>query len=550
MNFRRLFQISLFWRTFVLLVLLILASSIVWYFSFRTLESESRAMLSARQISSAVNLTRSSLIHADAIYRTALIKNISEQEGLNIRPRETEDKVIPYELDHYRQQLKTELQRRLGGDTVISDNVNGTAGLWVSFDIQGDKYWLQTELERMAPVNDQAWLYWVAIAIGISLFGAAIIAGLLNQPLKHLAIAVNHVRLGNFDNVDLHENLLTTEIQDLNRGFNKMSAQLSKVETDRTVMLAGISHDLRTPLARLRLETELSVADSDARTEMSLDIEQINSILGKFLDYARPQIVELQVVNLLNVVSNTVNAVNNSAKIALDISASYSVANDLQVMADPVELSRVLNNLLENARRYGKSTIYPETLENQTQTQTQNQNQSHSHNLSNSLKQHDTQRLTDAESESSEAGAWEPTRLFEEPVEIAQVHIDARIQGDWVILSIKDNGSGVSPEVLNQLNVPFFRANEARTNTTGTGLGLAIVEKAVQSMQGKVKLSNWGHKQVKDVSPKDSMQQTEGGFLVEISLKRPPHKVAAQKAKAAQLANSRNLDNKIAQNSA
>jgi two-component system, OmpR family, osmolarity sensor histidine kinase EnvZ len=538
MNFRRLFQISLFWRTFVLLVLLILASSIVWYFSFRTLESESRAMLSARQISSAVNLTRSSLIHADAIYRTALIKNISEQEGLNIRPRETEDKVIPYELDHYRQQLKTELQRRLGGDTVISDNVNGTPGLWVSFDIQGDKYWLQTELERMAPANNQAWLYWVAIAIGISLFGAAIIAGLLNRPLKHLSIAVNHVRLGNFDKVDLRENLLTTEIQDLNRGFNKMSAQLSKVETDRTVMLAGISHDLRTPLARLRLETELSVADSDARTEMSLDIEQINSILGKFLDYARPQVVELQVVNLLNVVSNTVNAVNNSAKISLDISASYSVANDLQVMADPVELSRVLNNLLENARRYGKSTIYPETLENQ--------NQSHNH----SLTQNDTQTLTGADSESSEYGAWEPTRLFEEPVEIAQVHIDARIQGDWVILSIKDNGSGVSPDVLNQLNVPFFRANEARTNTTGTGLGLAIVEKAVQSMQGKVKLSNWGHKQVKDVSPKDSMQQTEGGFLVEISLKRPPHKVAAQKAKAAQLANNRLSDNKVAQNPA
>ena len=519
-------QISLFWRTFVLLVMLILASSIVWFFSFRTLESESRAIISARQISSAVNLTRSSLVHADAIYRTALIKNISEQEGLNIRPRETDDKVVPYELDHYRQLLQKELQLRLGSDTIISDNVNDTPGLWVSFAIQGDKYWLQTELVRIEPVNSQAWLYWVAIAIGISLVGAAVIAGLLNRPLKHLSIAVNHVRLGNFGKVKLSEKLLTTEIQDLNRGFNQMTAQLSKVETDRTVMLAGISHDLRTPLARLRLETELSVSDSEARTEMSLDIEQINSILGKFLDYARPHVVELQDVNLSNVVSATANAMNNSAKIAQDIVVSHFVPEDLQVMADPVELSRVLNNLLENARRYGKSTIYPENIPDRGQL------------------------LPVAEIEPTEEGAWQPTRMFDEALEIAQVHISARIEGDWVVLSIKDQGNGVAPEVLNQLNVPFFRANEARTNTTGTGLGLAIVEKAVQGMQGKVKLSNWSLQPEGEVSRKYRPKEQDSGFMVEISLKRPPHKVAAQKAKAAQLANQTKLASKVAQNPA
>lgn len=526
MRLSKLFQISLFWRTFVLLVMLILASSVVWFFSFRTLESESRAILSARQISSAVNLTRSSLVHADAIYRTALIKNISEQEGLHIRPREVEDKVIPYELDQYRKLLQTELQRRLGSETVISDSVNNTPGLWVSFAIQGDKYWLQTEIERIEQVNSQAWLYWVAITIGISLFGAAIIAGLLNRPLKHLSIAVNHVRLGNFGKVTLHENMLTTEIQDLNRGFNQMTAQLSKVETDRTVMLAGISHDLRTPLARLRLETELSVSDSDARSEMSQDIEQINSILGKFLDYARPHVVELQDIFLANVVSATANAVNNSAKVSMDIVVSYHVPEDMQVMADSVELSRVLNNLLENARRYGKSTIYPANMQN--------------HALA----------LPDINSDNASDEAWSPTRMFDEPVEIAQVHMDAHIDGDWVVLSIKDNGNGVAPDVLNQLNVPFFRANEARTNTTGTGLGLAIVEKAVQGMHGKVKLSNWGVQAKDDDSRLDKVNKPEGGFMVEIRLKRPPHKIAAQKAKAAQSVKQPKLGHNVAQNSA
>jgi two-component system osmolarity sensor histidine kinase EnvZ len=514
MKLRHLLQISLFWRTFVLLVLLILASSLVWYISFKALEYDSRAQLAARQISSAVNLTRSSLVHADAIYRTALIKNISDQEGLFIRPREPEDKISTYAVDSYRQLLELELKKRLGNETIVSDRVNGAPGLWVSFAIQGDQYWLQTDMVRIEPVNSEAWLYWLALAIAMSLLGSLVIGGLLNRPLKHLSQATTHVRLGHFDRVKLNENVFTTEIHQVNRGFNKMTAQLSKVESDRIIMLAGISHDLRTPLARLRLETELSVADSDARLEMSQDIEQINAILGKFLDYARPHESQLQIVHLANIVAAAAQSVNISAKDAHDIVVSYNVTTDLQVMADPVELQRVLTNLLENARRYGKSTIYPlHMLENK--------------HLPQLLQSPETVPY-DAHDE-----AWSPTRLFEEPVEVARVEIDARIQGDWVLLTVRDHGAGVSPDVLNQLNVPFFRANEARSNVTGTGLGLAIVEKAVQGMQGKLTLSNWGtpHFQASEDLTAQSKRTTDqdGGFQAEIQLMRPEHKLAAQK---------------------
>ena len=516
MKLRHLLQISLFWRTFVLLVMLIMASSLVWYFSFKTMELESRAQLSARQISSAVNLTRSSLVHADAIYRTALIKNISEQEGLFIRPREPDDKIAVYAIDNFRYILQQDLQRRLGTETIVSDQVNGVPGLWVSFAIQGDEYWLQTDLVRIEALNSQAWLYWVALAIAMSLIGSLVIGGLLNRPLKELSQAANHVRQGHFDRVKLNENVFTTEIHQVNRGFNKMTTQLSKVEADRTVMLAGISHDLRTPLARLRLETELSVSDNDARAEMSQDIEQINVILGKFLDYARPHVSQLQVVNIASVVAAAAQAVNLSAKDAQDIVVSHHIATDLQAMADTVELQRVLTNLLENARRYGKSTIYP----------------AHMLGLEHILPTPDPASYSEFDE------AWSPTRLFEEPTEIAKVDIDARIQGDWVVLTVRDHGAGVSPDVLNQLNVPFFRANEARSNVTGTGLGLAIVEKAVQGMQGKLSLSNWGtpHFQASNPGEDGHTAQSkrtadqDGGFMAEISLMRPPHKLAAQKA--------------------
>ena len=95
------------------------------------------------------------------------------------------------------------------------------------------------------------------------MLGSAAVARLINQPLRDLSSATSRIRGGEFDS-RLDETTLTSEIREVNMGFNRMARELAKVEEDRAVMLAGISHDLRTPLARLRLETEMSVQDDDA----------------------------------------------------------------------------------------------------------------------------------------------------------------------------------------------------------------------------------------------------------------------------------------------
>ncbi len=86
-------------------------------------------------------------------------------------------------------------------------------------------------------------------------------------------------------------------------------------------MLAGISHDLRTPLARLRLETEMSVADEDARDHMAADIAQLDAIIDKFLDYARPDHVDSKPVLLRDVVDACTYAVQDheDMKIKVDV---------------------------------------------------------------------------------------------------------------------------------------------------------------------------------------------------------------------------------------
>ena len=421
-------SLSLFWRTFFLLALLLLGSIMAWLQTLRALEFEPRAIQTAQQLASLVNLSRAALVHSDAIARVSLLKTMSEQEGLQIFPREPGDKYSPLNSDAVSRQVVMELTTRLGPGTVIASSVNGQTGLWVGFVIAGDDYWLQTDQNRFHPAGGKTWLIWLGVATALSLTGAAMIARLINRPLKELSFAASRMREGNFEASRLDETVQTGEIREVNIGFNRMAQRLSKVEQDRAVMLAGISHDLRTPLARLRLETEMSVTDPDARAHMAADITQLDAIIGKFLDYARPEKDKLAPVVIADVVEACTYAYKNQS----DIEITVQLEDNLMVVADEVELGRIVSNLLENARRYGKSV---------------------------------------------DTG-------------IARVHIAAISRDKWVLIKIRDHGIGVAPAQLANLTQPFYRGEAARTAANGAGLGLAIVEKTVQRMGGAFTLTN------------------------------------------------------------
>ena len=420
--------LNLFWRTFFLLALLLLGSILAWLQTLRALEFEPRTLQSAQQIASLVNLSRTALQHSDAIARVSLMKTMADQEGVRIQPREPTDlfeEVLPTQLN---QRLDELLTSRLGPDTVLARSVNGEEGLWVSFSMDGDPTWLLLDRSRFSSAGGRTWLIWLITAAALSLAGAAAIARLINRPLKQLSYAANRVRDGDFAASQLDEEAVTSEIREVNIGFNRMAQKLATLEQERAVMLAGISHDLRTPLARLRLETEMSVYDDIAREHMVADIVQLDATIDKFLDYARPDHVTLTVVNLHAVVSSCVYAVQNHRELQI----TMSIPDDIYVMADEVELARVISNLLENARRYGK------TVDTDT----------------------------------------------------AFVDINIKTRENWVIMRLRDHGAGVSPDQLGNLTQPFFRGDSARTAAAGAGLGLSIVDRTVQRMGGIFSITN------------------------------------------------------------
>jgi two-component system osmolarity sensor histidine kinase EnvZ len=402
---------------------------VAWLQTFRVLESEPRVAQTAQQIASIVNLSRAALVHSDAIARVSLIKQLAELEGVKVVQRTATDVVQGFEGDTQMQRVLVDLRVRLGEKATLARKVNGEEGLWVGFGIDQDKFWLQTDLSRLAPVPGRAWLIWLSIAALLSLAGAALIARLINKPLKALSFAANRVKDGDFDASRLNEDAVTSEIREVNAGFNRMAEQLAKIEQDRAVMLAGISHDLRTPLARLRLETEMSVADDTARNHMVSDLEQLDAIIDKFLDYARPTDQQhLRPVALNDVIEACVLAVQQTddLKVKLDLPA------DFHVMGDEVELTRVITNLVENARKYGKTVN----------------------------------------------------------TQVTQLDIAARERDGWVLLKVRDYGEGVNPDTIKHITKPFFRGDVARTAATGAGLGLAIVEKTIQRLGGSFSLHN------------------------------------------------------------
>lgn len=423
-----LVKLSLFWRTFILLALLIFFSSVAWLLMFKTQEYEPRILRNAHQIATVVNLTKTALKNSDEIARLSLITMLADEEDVRIQLREPTDRIATFTDSGMDSRLVNEMINRLGPGTVVASSVNDEEGLWIGFAIERDSYWLQMDPSRLKPLGGTAWLIWLSITTSLSLLGAAVMAGLINRPLKRLSYAASRVREGHFHGAALDEGAATSEIREVNIGFNRMAERLAKIEAERALMLAGISHDLRTPLARLRLETELSVSDPQTRELMVADIEQLDDIIDKFLDYARPEPTELGPVLLTGVISRCITPWRNNTRLQITV----DVGEDLQIQAEPVELGRVLSNLLENARRYGQS-----------------------------------------------------------PADgITRVEIVARVHEGWVLLRVRDQGPGVSVETLKNLTQPFFRGDAARTSATGSGLGLAIVERAVQRMGGTFSVFN------------------------------------------------------------
>lgn len=418
---------SLFWRTLLLVLLLIVTSLGAWIQSFRVFERAPRAQNIAQQVVSVVNVTRAALLYSDPFVRRDLLAELAANEGIRIYPLEPTDTVAPVTEAPLIQMAAKGIVDRLGPDTRVASEVNGTRGLWVSLALDDDRYWVFIDRDPAARTYGTQWIGWAAVAVLLSLLGAVLITRLINRPLAQLSRAAADMGSGR-QPAPLPETG-PVEIRAVNESFNRMVADLGKLEADRAVLLAGISHDLRTPLTRLRLEVEMATVPQEARDAMAGDIEQIDRIVAQFLDYARkePQAPaeDIELAPLLEAAARRAR-IETQPLSRVDLRLAPAV----KVRGYRTELERAVDNLLTNAVRYGRDP---------------------------------------------KSG-------------LLNVAVSLLRDDDLAIVGVADNGPGVPTNQIERLLRPFERGEAARSGSGGAGLGLPIVQRIARMHGGDLRL--------------------------------------------------------------
>ena len=304
--------------------------------------------------------------------------------------------------------------------------MNGVEGVWVSLSIDEDRYWLYIDRDPVARNIGTQWIGWAAVALLLSVLGAILITRVINRPLARLTVAAESSA------GDRPRPLPATgpvEIRTVNESFNRMVADLGKLEEDRAVLLAGISHDLRTPLTRLRLELEMAELPTETRAAMIADLVQMDAIVRQFLDYARraPQ----QPAEPVDVSALVGDAVSRARIEQLPhATVNLLIAPAVTVRGYRTELDRALDNLLMNAVRYGRDPA------------------------------------------SGRLG----------------VTVSVTTDGQEAVIAVADHGPGVPAEQIERLLRPFESGDMARSGGGGAGLGLPIVHRIARLHGGALRL--------------------------------------------------------------
>jgi two-component system, OmpR family, osmolarity sensor histidine kinase EnvZ len=350
---------SLLWRTFALLSLLGIATTIAWLTIFNTFEQAPRATQMAQTIASIVNLTRTALVTAQSELRRDLLLDLAEREGIEVYLAEEDDLIESPPDSPVSAMVTSQLREQLGPQTRIGLTRNGQAGFWVSFRIGGDEYWVRIPQERLEQRIALQWLVWAALAMVLALLAAYLIVSRISRPLKTLAEAAG--KIGRGQSPGTVPEAGPAEIQAVARAFNQMSSDLDRMDRDRALILAGISHDLRTPLARLRLGTEMSGADDSLKEGMRADIEEMDRTIGQFLDFARESDGSGESPRPASVARIAQEIIEQQRRLgrAIETNIAPTPEQSLRVQA----IRRVITNLIDNACKHGKEGIRVEVRE-------------------------------------------------------------------------------------------------------------------------------------------------------------------------------------------
>lgn len=346
-------RMSLFARSLWLIVALIVASQVANFVVFRELAQRPRLERLADYIRASVDAINLALQRLPPAERAAYVDALNQAgDGLRIVPADAVPPSFSARTSPGIALLLRPLRRMLGAGYRLHWEREGGARMWVEMRLGGRDYWIGFASAGLLPSLRLLLLFGTAISAALALLGALVIQRTVHRPMRALVAAAEAVGAGRQPGLLPRD--APPEIAQVAHSFGAMAASLEQADRDRAVMLAGISHDLRTPLAKVRLCVEMLPHDADAELvdTMKRSIATADAIVGQFIDFARVGTDE---------VPETVDLTALVQRAALDAMPADRLQFELPVscamQGRPVALRRAVMNLVDNAARHAGGMV-------------------------------------------------------------------------------------------------------------------------------------------------------------------------------------------------
>lgn len=318
-----------------------LAFGVVWQTMIRPMTERSADDLAAK-----ISLAAKTWVELPPQTRTDFEMELAFRHDLELG--EAKSKLTqPARPTLFGQLLAQALTRRLQQEVTLKRGADG-AWLWLDIQVADKQLRVGFNQERYA-------LQGPLVAVGVFLLGAALtvvtallLVGRASLQLKSLAAKAAEVGQGR-DSARLPETG-PLELQELTAAFNRMAGEVHALLENRTVLLSGISHDLRTPITRLKLSLSmLDEADAAQVSRMERDLDEMNRLIGDMLVFARAlQAGDVQDHDLSAILGDLAETAARLGPVRWQVPGEAC-----RRRVGEAALRRIVGNLLENARRYG-----------------------------------------------------------------------------------------------------------------------------------------------------------------------------------------------------